>query len=110
MGENKFGLHEDVFSTVCISIYFGNIPPNPICGWSSGAPIADNHQHVTKTNFTSTVTIQMPARKEFNGDQLTCYLKIDGKAGDNKATTTWKSSHLVINCKYIYTCRPTARC
>src|SRR6218665_3852238 len=103
MGENKFGLPEDVFSAACTSEYFGNIPPKIICEWSSGTQIFDNHQHVTKTNVTITLTIQMPARKEFNGDQLSCYLKIDGEASDNQATASWnwKSSHLIINCKHM---------
>ena len=100
MAENKFGLPEDVFSAACISKYVGNIPPKAICGWSSGTPIFDNHQHFTETNFTSTVIIQIPARKDFNGDQLSCYLKIDGEVSNSQVTTAWESSHLIINCKY----------
>src|SRR6218665_3988509 len=110
MGENKFGLPQDVFSTMCISTYFGNFPPKPICGWSSGIQIFDNHQHVTETNLTTTLTIQMPARKEFNGDQLFCYLKIDGEASENQAATGWTSSQLIINCKYCQATKYTMFC
>lgn len=97
MGDNNFGLPQDVISTMCISKYFGNIPPKPICEWSSGTKLLDNYQHVTEINLTTVLNIQMPARKEFNRDQLSCYVKIDGEASDNQTATAWKSSRLIIN-------------
>lgn len=102
MGENNFGLPQDVISVGCTSKYFGNIPPKLTCEWSSGAQTFDNHQYVTEANVTTTLNIQVPARKEFNGDQLSCYADIDGESSGNQTSTVWMSSHLIINCKYCH--------
>lgn len=97
MGENNFDLPQDVISNVCISKYSGNVSPKPICQWSSGTKLLRNYYRVTETHLTMTLNIQMPAKKAFNGDLLSCYVKIDGESSDNQTTAVWTSSSLIIN-------------
>lgn len=100
MGENDFGLPQDVISAVCIAKYFGNVPPQPICEWSSGTKLPDNYNRLTETNLTVTLSIQLPATKEFNGDQFLCYVKKGADSSDKQTETVWMSPHLIINCKH----------
>lgn len=100
LGENNFDLPQDVISVECVSKYFGNLPPRQICDWSSGKTIRFNNYRNTEQFLTTTLTIQIPARKEFNGDQFFCYVKTGGASSDKQGRIAWKSSHLIINCKH----------
>src|SRR6218665_3328070 len=91
-GENNVGLPQDVISIECISKYFGNIPGKPICEWTSGRKMFEDHQHVTETKSTTKLNIQMPAKKEFNGDQISCHLNVDGESSYNQTPIVWNSS------------------
>lgn len=97
MGENNFGLPQDVISVVCIPKYFGNIPPRPTCEWSSGVQLFDSHRLI-EINTTTAWNLSIMARKEFNEAQISCYVKIVGESSENQTQTAWKSSHVKVNC------------
>lgn len=99
MGVNDFDLPQDVISVVCISKYFGNIRPKPLCELSSGTQRLNNYHHVTAINLTVTLNIHLPARKEFNGGHLSCYANIEEGSSANENPITWKSTKFKINCK-----------
>lgn len=108
MGLNNFDLPQDIIYALCILKYVGNIPPRPVCEWSSGTKLLDNYHRVIEANATTFISyIQIPARKELNGDQLSCYAKIEEDLSAKQNSTTWKSTKFKVNCKYytVITCK-----
>ena len=101
MGANDFGLQQDVVSAKCISKHYGNMRPKPTCEWSSGTQKLDNYHSVVETNLTTTtLDFNIPARREFNGYQLSCYAKISEESRAKENPTTWNSPNFKINCEY----------
>jgi len=101
MGADDFGSAQDVISIVCISKYLGNILPKPACEWSSGNKLPDSYHSVTETKAITVLHIHIPAKKEFNGDQLSCYVNVEEESSANQSQTIWRSTRFKINCEFF---------